>query len=126
AYESALRYTQERVQGGRPIFEHQSVRSRLFRMYSLVQASRTLSYHAHVRASTLLQRRQVAPLQDSIASKVFCSRAALEVATLGVQLHGGVGMTPEYPAEMFLRDASSLTIADGENELLSQVGGAML
>ncbi|MCP5068091.1 MAG: acyl-CoA/acyl-ACP dehydrogenase, partial [bacterium] len=46
AYESALRYTQERVQGGRPIFEHQSVRSRLFRMYSLVQASRTLSYHA--------------------------------------------------------------------------------
>jgi len=126
AYESALRYTRERVQGGRPIFEHQSVRSRLFRMYSLVQASRTLACQVHVRVATLFQRGEVAPLQDSIASKVFCSRAALEIATLGVQLHGGVGMTREYPAEMFLRDASSLTIADGENEMLSQMGGSLL
>jgi alkylation response protein AidB-like acyl-CoA dehydrogenase len=126
AYESALRYTRERVQGGRPIFEHQSVRARLFRMYSLVQASRSLSCHVSVRVATLLARGEAAPLQDSIASKVFCSRAALEIATLGVQLHGGVGMTREYPAEMFLRDASSLTIADGENELLSQMGGALL
>ena len=126
AYESALGYTRERVQGGRPIFEHQSVRSRLFRMYSLVQASRSLSCHVYVRSATLLQRGEAAPLQDSIASKVFCSRAALEIATLGVQLHGGVGMTQEYPAEMFLRDAASLTIADGENELLAQMGGALL
>ena len=88
AYESALRYTRERVQGGRPIFEHQSVRSRLFRMYSLVQASRTLACQVHLRVATLLQLGEVAPLQDSIASKVFCSRAALEIATLGVQLHG--------------------------------------
>ena len=35
-------------------------------------------------------------------------------------------MTREYPAEMFLRDASSLTIADGENEMLSQMGGSLL
>jgi alkylation response protein AidB-like acyl-CoA dehydrogenase len=35
-------------------------------------------------------------------------------------------MTKEYPAEMFLRDAASLTIADGENELLAQMGGALL
>jgi alkylation response protein AidB-like acyl-CoA dehydrogenase len=126
AYESALAYTRERVQGGRPIFEHQSVRSRLFRMYSLVQASRSLSCQVSVRNITLLQRGEPAPLQDSIASKVFCSRAALEIATLGVQLHGGVGMTKEYPAEMFLRDAASLTIADGENELLAQMGGALL
>lgn len=126
AYESALAYTRERVQGGRPIFEHQSVRSRLFRMYSLVQASRTLSCQVSVRSATLMRRGETAPLQDSIASKVFCSRAALEIATLGVQLHGGVGMTKEYPAEMFLRDATSLTIADGENEMLSQMGGALL
>ena len=126
AYESALGYTRERVQGGRPIFEHQSVRSRLFRMYTLVQASQALSRQTSVHFGTLLGRGEPAPLQDSIASKVFCSRAAMEVATLGVQLHGGVGMTQEYPAEMFLRDATSLTIADGENELLAQMGGALL
>ncbi len=126
AYESALAYTKERVQGGRPIFEHQSVRSRLFRMYSLVQATRSLTCHVSVRSSTMLEKGEAAPLQDSITSKVFCTRAALEVATLGVQLHGGAGMTKEYPAEMFLRDAASLTIADGENELLAQMGGALL
>jgi alkylation response protein AidB-like acyl-CoA dehydrogenase len=126
AYESALAYTRERVQGGRAIFEHQSVRSRLFRMFSLVQASQALSRQTSVHFGTLLGRGEPAPLQDSIASKVFCSRAAMEVATLGVQLHGGVGMTQEYPAEMFLRDATSLTIADGENELLAQMGGALL
>jgi alkylation response protein AidB-like acyl-CoA dehydrogenase len=35
-------------------------------------------------------------------------------------------MTQEYPAEMFLRDATSLTIADGENEMLAQMGAALL
>jgi alkylation response protein AidB-like acyl-CoA dehydrogenase len=35
-------------------------------------------------------------------------------------------MTKEYPAEMFLRDAAALTIADGENNLLSQVGAGLL
>jgi alkylation response protein AidB-like acyl-CoA dehydrogenase len=126
AYESALEYTKERVQGGRPIFEHQSVRTRLFRMYSLVQASRSLSCQVSLRAVDLAEAGRAAALQNSIASKVFCTRAALEIAILGVQLHGGVGMTKEYPAEMFLRDAAALTIADGENELLAQLGGALL
>jgi alkylation response protein AidB-like acyl-CoA dehydrogenase len=126
AYEAALAYCKERVQGGRPIFEHQSVRARLFRMYSLVQATRSLSCQVSLRATALAESGEVAPLQNSIASKVFCTRAALEVATLGVQLHGGVGMTREYPAEMFLRDAAALTIADGENALLAQLGGALL
>jgi alkylation response protein AidB-like acyl-CoA dehydrogenase len=126
AYETALEYCKERVQGGRPIFEHQSVRARLFRMYSLVQASRSLSCQVSLRAAALAESGEAAALQNSIASKVFCTRASLEIAILGVQLHGGVGMTKEYPAEMFLRDAAALTIADGENELLAQLGGALL
>jgi alkylation response protein AidB-like acyl-CoA dehydrogenase len=126
AYECALAYTKERVQGGRPIHEHQAVKARLFRMFSLVQATRSLSRQVYVHTSTLMESGQPAPLQNAIASKVFCTRAALEVATLGVQLLGGVGLTSEYPAEMFLRDATSLTIADGENEMLAQVAAGIL
>ena len=48
AFDIALAYTKERIQGGRPIFDHQSVRARLFRMFSLVQASRTLSRDVYV------------------------------------------------------------------------------
>jgi alkylation response protein AidB-like acyl-CoA dehydrogenase len=126
AYESALAYSRERVQGGRPIFEHQAVRARLFRMFSLVQASRTLSRGVYVYNLTQIGQGAPAHLEHSIASKVFCTDTALEVATLAVQLHGGSGMSKEYPLEMFLRDAAALTIADGENAFLAQLGASML
>ncbi len=126
AYECALAYAKERVQGGRPIFEHQSVRARLFRMFSLVQACRTLSRGVWVYNLTQLERGQPARLDHSIASKTFTTQAALEVATLAVQLYGGNGLTKEYPVEMFLRDATALTIADGENAFLAQLGAALL
>jgi len=126
AFEAALAYSKGRIQGGRPIFDHQSVRARLFRMFSLVQASRTLSREVYVYNLNQLREGKPAPLHHSIAAKVFCTDAALEVATLAVQLHGGNGMTKEYPVEMLLRDATACTVADGENAFLSQVGGSML
>ena len=126
AFDCALAYTKERVQGGRPIFDHQSVRARLFRMFTLVQACEALSRNVYVYNLTQLHNGQPALLHHSIAAKVFCTDAALEVATLAVQLHGGNGMTKEYPVEMLLRDATACTIADGENAFLSQVGASML
>jgi alkylation response protein AidB-like acyl-CoA dehydrogenase len=126
AFECALAYTKVRVQGDRPIFEHQSVRARLFRMFSLVQASRSLSRQVYVHNATRLQAAEPAPLHHSIAAKVFCSQAAHEVATLAVQLHGGFGVTREYPVEMLLRDATAFTIADGENAFLAQLGASAL
>jgi alkylation response protein AidB-like acyl-CoA dehydrogenase len=126
AYECALAYTKERVQGDRLIFEHQSVRARLFHMFGLIQASRSFSRQVFVHNLTRLQRGEPAPLHHSIAAKVFCTQAAHEVATLAVQLHGGNGMTREYPVEMLLRDATAFTIADGENALLAQIGASAL
>lgn len=95
-------------------------------MFSLVQAARSLSRGVFVYNMTRLERGEPGRLEHSIAAKVFCTQAALEVATLAVQLHGGNGMTKEYPVEMFLRDAAAFTIADGENALLSQVGASLL
>ena len=100
------------------------MRARLFRMFSLVQACRTLSRGVWIYNQTQLERGQPARLEHSIASKVFTTQAALEVATLAVQLHGGSGVTKEYPVEMFLRDA--ITIADGENAFLTQIGASYL
>jgi alkylation response protein AidB-like acyl-CoA dehydrogenase len=126
AYECARDYCGTRMQGGRPIFEHQSVRARLFRMHSLVQSSFSLSRDAWVTNLTRIERGETPRLELSITSKVFCTQSALEVATLAVQLHGGNGMTKEYPAEMFLRDATALTIADGENAFLTQIAASLL
>jgi alkylation response protein AidB-like acyl-CoA dehydrogenase len=126
AYECTLAYCKQRIQGGRPIVEHQSVRARLFRMFSLVQSCFSLSRDAWVFNLTQLERGLPPRLELSIGSKVFCTQAALEVATLAVQLHGGNGLTKEYPVEMFLRDAAALTIADGENAFLTQIAASLL
>jgi len=126
AFDCALAYAKTRIQGGRPIFEHQSVRARLFRMASLVRASRALSREVYVYNLTRLSRGEPARIDHSITSKVFCTDAALKVATMAVQLHGGSGMTHEYPVEMFLRDATALTIADGENNYLGLIAASML
>ncbi len=125
-FDVALAYTKQRIQGGRPIFEHQSVRARLFRMFSLVRAIRAFSRQVYVYNVSRLAAGQPGYIEHSIAAKTFCTDATLEVATLAVQLHGGNGMTKEYPVEMFLRDATAFTIADGENAFLSQMGASRL
>ena len=127
AFESALVYTKGRVQGGQVIFEHQAVRARLFHMFSLVQAAESLSRNVYVYNLSQLRDGRPAPLHHSIAAKVFCTDAALEVATLAVQLHGGNGMTKEYVVEMLLRDATACTLLQtGKTHSLSQVGASML
>lgn len=126
AYESAIEYARQRVQGGRPIIEHQSVRARLFRMFTLLQTCRTLSRGVSIYNRTATARGVKVRLEHSIASKVYCTNSALEIATLGVQLHGGNGMSKDYPCEMFLRDAAAMTIADGENAYLSQLAASLL
>jgi alkylation response protein AidB-like acyl-CoA dehydrogenase len=121
AYELALEYSKDRVQGGRPIFEHQSVRGRLFAMFTQTEAARALARRvaAHNAASGPV-------LQYSIATKVFCTQTAFDVATAALQIFGGNGLTREYPIEKILRDARASLIEDGCNEVLSLVGASKL
>jgi len=121
ALEMALAYAHERVQGGVPIFEHQAVKSRLFRMFANVEAARSLA-----RRVMLYNTTQPPLIQYSIASKVFCTNTAFETASAALQVYGGNGLTREYPVEKVLRDARASMIEDGCNELLSLVGAARL
>lgn len=78
AFELALRYAKERVQGGVAIIEHQSVKSRLFSMFRRVEAAKALSR----RVLRLGSAAGLAPpVQFSIASKTFCTETAFEVAS---------------------------------------------
>lgn len=121
ALEHAVAYAKERIQGGRPIFEHQSVKSRLFRIFTQVEAARSLAWRV------MLQNAGGTPLvQYSIASKVFCTNAAFEAASAALQIFGGNGLSREYPMEKLLRDARASMIEDGCNEALSLIGGARL
>jgi alkylation response protein AidB-like acyl-CoA dehydrogenase len=121
AYELALAYAKERIQGGRPIFEHQSVRSRLFRMFTQTEAARALARRV---AETNAGGEPV--LQHSIAAKVFCTQTAYDVAHASLQIFGGNGLSREYPIEKILRDARASLIEDGCNEVLGLVGASKL
>jgi len=121
AYEHALAYARERVQGGVPIIEHQSVKSRLFKMFAKVEAARAIA-----RRVAFFNAGGAPRIAHCIAAKTFVTNTAFEVASEGLQIYGGNGLSREYPMEKLLRDARASLIEDGCNEVLSIVGASRL
>lgn len=122
AYDLALSYAHERKAGGVPIIRHQSVAQRLFHMFRDVEASCALSrrvLHYNFQAPVMA-------LQAAMAAKVTATQTAFEVASASVQMHGGNGLTRDYPVEKILRDARASMIEDGCNEILAIKGGYYL
>jgi alkylation response protein AidB-like acyl-CoA dehydrogenase len=128
AYQAALAYAQERVQGYAhgsndrvTIIHHPDVRRILMQMRALSEASRAFGY---VTASmTDLANRSV--LDDDRSRyqrrldlyipivKSWCSEMSQEVTYLGVQVHGGMGFVEETGVAQYMRDARILTIYEG-------------
>jgi alkylation response protein AidB-like acyl-CoA dehydrogenase len=122
ALEAAIDYSKNRVQGGKPICEHQLVQKRLFEMFTKVEACRLLS-----RAGMTYNTRAAVPAMEyAIASKTYCTQAAFEVASDALQLFGGNGLSREYPIEKIFRDARAALIEDGTNEVLSLAGARLM
>ncbi len=114
AYEEALAHAKTRVQGGKPLFEHQMIKHKLFKMFMDIEAGRALS-----RAAMIYNYNNTPPkIQYSVAAKVFCTNMAYEVASEAVQIFGGSGVSREYPVEKFFRDARAGLIEDGANDSL--------
>lgn len=120
AFELALDYAKTRVQGGVPIIQHQSVKSRLFKMFQKVEAARALN--RHVVTVNLSRERPLVHL--SMTSKVTSTQAAFEVASEAMQIFGGAGITHEYPIEKIFRDARLSMIEDGCNEVLGMLAAS--
>ena len=117
-FEMALAYSKERVQGGKLLFEHQMIKHKLFSMFMKIEAARSLS-----RAAWIYNANTTPPAtQYSIASKVFCTQAAFEVANDAVQMFGGYGVSKEYPIEKYFRDIRAALIEDGANDSLMITG----
>jgi alkylation response protein AidB-like acyl-CoA dehydrogenase len=121
-YADQLHNTLTRIQGGKPIIEHQSVKLRLFDMYRKVETAST-----YARKVSIFNNTSASPkLHYAIAAKTYCTRIAFEVASDAVQMFGGNGLSREYPVEKIMRDARASMIEDGCNEVLSIVGAADL
>ncbi len=121
AFDEALKYSKERIQGGVPIFEHQNIKLKLFRMYAMVESIRALS-----RRMALYNAANSPSAPPAVASKILSTEYAFKVASEAIQIFGGNGLSREYPVEKMFRDARAAMIEDGVNETLSIAATAFM
>ncbi|MDQ2855777.1 MAG: acyl-CoA dehydrogenase [Acidobacteriota bacterium] len=112
AYESALRYSGERQQFGKPIREFQAIQFKLADMATQIDAARLLMY----RAAWMKDNGKRTTKESSMA-KLFASEVSVRVCEEAVQIHGGYGYTKDYPAEKYWRDSKLCTIGEGTSEI---------
>jgi 3-(methylthio)propanoyl-CoA dehydrogenase len=130
AYQAARDFAKERVQG-RPagersgdrvtIIHHPDVRRMLMTMKSEIEAMRALGYvltadgdlaHRHPEAAER-QRHQARVDLLTPVLKGWCTELGVEIASLGIQVHGGMGFIEETGAAQYLRDARIAPIYEG-------------
>ena len=112
AYDKALEYAEVRVQGGRPIVEHQAMQLLLADMAIRVETARGLVWRA-ARASAAGSP----DLKIASMAKTYASDAAVANATDAIQVLGGNGYMHEYGVEKLLRDAKLTQIYEGTNQI---------
>ena len=112
AFESALRYSKERVTFGEPIFNHQAVQFMLAEMAMQIEAARQLIWHA---ASLKDAGRPC--LKEAAMAKLFASEMAEKVCSQAIQIHGGYGYLSDFPVERIYRDVRVTQIYEGTSEV---------
>lgn len=130
AYQHALAYAKERVQGrpvdgstpaAAPIIHHPDVKRMLLTMRSVIEGCRAAAIAAAAACDTAHAhpdpevRRRSQSFHEFLVPLVkgYSTEMSLEVTSLGVQVHGGMGFIEETGAAQYLRDARILTIYEG-------------
>lgn len=104
-----VRYTRERHQFNRPVGSFQSLKHRMAQLWLEVVSARAAARNA---ADALATGSPDVPLAVAVA-QAYCSKVAVRAAEECVQLHGGIGMTWEHPAHLYLKRAKADSIAYG-------------
>ena len=129
AYQQAVAFAKDRVQGSVPgnkkatIIHHPDVRRMLMLMRSLTEGARALSYSAFAHDDYVHKSEddeQIAYHQRRVdlltpLVKGWSTEIGMEVTSLGVQIHGGMGFIEETGAAQHMRDARILPIYEGTN-----------
>jgi alkylation response protein AidB-like acyl-CoA dehydrogenase len=112
AMEAALAYSKQRVQFGRPIGSFQAIGHKLADMATKLEAARLLSYQA-----AWLHDQNRSFVKEIAMAKLFSTEVAVEIARDAVQIHGGNGVTADFPVMRYLRDSMLGTIGAGTSEI---------
>jgi alkylation response protein AidB-like acyl-CoA dehydrogenase len=112
ALEHAVAYAKERKQFGKTIGEFQGVQFELARMATEIEAARLLVYNA-----ARLRDAGLPFLTEAAMAKYFSSEIAEKAASKAIEVHGGVGITKDYPVEKLYRDAKIGRIYEGTSNM---------
>lgn len=112
ALDYACKYSLERQQFKKPIFEFQGLQFILADDATEIEASRALVYKASENYDKKTPNVKLAAM-----AKMKATDTAMRVTTNAVQVLGGVGYTQEFPVERYMRDAKVLQIVEGTNQI---------
>jgi glutaryl-CoA dehydrogenase len=111
-YDSALRYSQERIQFDRPIAGFQLTQKKLAEMITEITKAQLLAW----RLGTLANEGKVTPAQISMAKRNNV-HMALEIAREARQIHGGMGITNEYPIMRHMMNLETVLTYEGTHDI---------
>ena len=112
AFDTALAYSKEREQFGKPIAQFQAIQFHLAEMATRIAAAEALTFAA---AEAMDRGLKVSRLASE--AKLYAGEAAVFCSERGVQILGGYGFIKDYRAEKFFRDAKICTIGEGTSEI---------
>jgi short/branched chain acyl-CoA dehydrogenase len=112
ALDHAVAYAKERKQFGKIIGEFQGVQFDLAKMAVEVEAARLLVYNA-----ARLRDAGLPFLTEAAMAKYYSSTIAEDVASKAIEVHGGVGITKDYPVEKLYRDVKIGRIYEGTSNM---------
>jgi len=114
-HKKAIEWAKVRVQGGKPLIEHDGIRAQLAEMRMLIDASR-----AYVHRACWLADHQEHGWDRTLGAlpKAMASQAAWKIATWTMEIHGGHGYMKEFGVEKLVRDAAAFLHSDGVNRTL--------
>jgi butyryl-CoA dehydrogenase/short/branched chain acyl-CoA dehydrogenase len=121
AWESALKYSQERKQFGKSISDFQGIQFQLAQMATEIEAVKMLVYNA-----ARMKDCGMHFVKEAAMTKLFASQVAERVASLAVEIYGGYGFTKDYPVEKYYRDAKIGKIYEGTSNMQLQTIAKML
>ena len=111
-YDSALRYSKERVQFGKPIAAFQLQQKKLAEMITEITKAQLLTW----RLGVLRNEDRATPAQISMAKRNNVNMA-LEIAREARQIHGGMGITGEYPIMRHMMNLESVVTYEGTHDI---------
>ncbi len=111
-YDSALRYSKEREQFGKPIGQFQLTQKKLAEMITEITKAQLLAW----RLGTLANEGKATPAQISMAKRNNV-HMALEIAREARQIHGGMGITNEYPIMRHMMNLETVLTYEGTHDI---------